>query len=180
MDIREKINFNHKELVEHGPITIVAFGDSVTHGAVAPGEIDYDTVYWNRLRKKINEIRNYTPVNIINSGIGGINAKLSVPLTESRVLAHNPDLVIICFGLNDVHGELDVYLDSLKQIFEKCINFGCEVIFMTPNMFNTYVAEDTIPEYRSIAVNTAEYQTNGKMDLYMESAIKQFTIIFTI
>ena len=138
MDIRKKINFTREELTEHGPITIVAFGDSVTHGAVAPGEINYETVYWNRLKQKINAIRNYTPVNVINSGIGGINAKESIPLTESRVLAHNPDLVIVCFGLNDINCELDIYLDSLRQIFKKCIDFGTEVIFMTPNMLNTY------------------------------------------
>lgn len=172
MDIRKKINFTREELTEHGPITIVAFGDSVTHGAVASGEINYETVYWNRLKQKINAIRNYTPVNVINSGIGGINAKESIPLTESRVLAHNPDLVIVCFGLNDINCELDIYLDSLRQIFRKCIDFGTEVIFMTPNMLNTYVADDVAEMYREYSKKTAEYQNGGRMDLYMESAVK--------
>lgn len=53
MKINEKINMDYDGLVKNGPITIVAFGDSVTHGAVADGEINYETVYWNRLRKKI-------------------------------------------------------------------------------------------------------------------------------
>ncbi len=172
MDIRKKINFTRDELIEYGPITIVVFGDSVTHGAVGPGELNFETVYWNRLRQKINAIRAYTPVNVINSGIGGINAKDSVPLTESRVLSHNPDLVIVCFGLNDINCELEVYLESLKQIFEKCIKFGTEVIFMTPNMLNTYVADDVEEIYAAYAKKTAGYQTDGRMDLYMESAVK--------
>lgn len=171
MDIREKINFTNEELRKFGPITIVAFGDSVTHGAVAPDEINFETVYWNRLKQKINSVRSYTPVNIINAGIGGISAKDSIPLTETRVLSHNPDLVIVCFGLNDVNGELDEYIDSLKEIFQKCIDFGTEVIFMTPNMLNTYVADDVVPQYADYAAITAEYQTSGRMDLYMESAI---------
>ena len=66
MKIAEKINLDMKGLIEYGPITIVAFGDSVTHGAVAPDEIDYETVYWNRLKKKINNLNNYVPVNVIN------------------------------------------------------------------------------------------------------------------
>ena len=78
MKITEKINYSVKELIENGPITIVAFGDSVTHGAVVGDEINYETIYWNRLKKKINNLRNYVPVNIINAGIGGTTAKKSL------------------------------------------------------------------------------------------------------
>ena len=74
MKIAEKINFEFEDLVKNGPITIVVFGDSVTHGALN-GEINYETVYWNRLKKKINNFRSYVPVNVINAGIGGITAK---------------------------------------------------------------------------------------------------------
>ena len=75
MKIREKINLDYHGLKEHGPITIVAFGDSVTHGAVASGEMDYESVYHHRLAKMIHGVRNYVPVNVINAGIGGITAK---------------------------------------------------------------------------------------------------------
>ncbi len=37
-------------LKENGAINIVAFGDSITHGALN-GFNDYETVYWNLLRK---------------------------------------------------------------------------------------------------------------------------------
>lgn len=47
MKIKDKINLDFDGLVENGPINIVAFGDSVTHGAVASGEISYETVYHN-------------------------------------------------------------------------------------------------------------------------------------
>ena len=53
MKITEKINLDKQGLVENGPIIIVAFGDSVTHGVVTSDEINYETVYWNRLKKKI-------------------------------------------------------------------------------------------------------------------------------
>ena len=172
MKIKEKINMDLDGLIENGPITIVAFGDSVTHGAVAPGEIDYEGVYWNRLRKKILEKRNYVPVNVINAGIGGITASRSIQRLDKQVLAHNPDLVIVCFGLNDVNNDLDKFLNSLRQIFTKIDSNGVDVIFMTPNMLNTYVAEDTPLEHLEYAKVTAKMQNDGKMDLYMEKAIE--------
>ena len=44
MNIKDKIRMDKNGLIENGPITIVAFGDSVTHGAVAHDEINYETV----------------------------------------------------------------------------------------------------------------------------------------
>lgn len=171
MTIKEKIYMDYDGLVKNGPITIVAFGDSVTHGAVADGEINYETVYWNRLRKKILEIRDYVPINVINAGIGGITAAHSLERMESQVLSHNPDLVIVCFGLNDVNGELNSYLDALKTIFGRCKQRNIDTIFMTPNMLNTYVCKDTAESLLNYANVTASMQNEGKMDLYMESAV---------
>lgn len=171
MRISEKVFMDMEGLIKHGPINIVAFGDSVTHGSLN-GEIDYETVYWNVLKQKINKLRSYVPVNAINAGIGGINAKNSLARMEKQVLSHLPDLVIVCFGLNDVNGELDDYLSSLKIIFDKCTASGAEVIFMTPNMLNTYVAEDTPPEHLGYAKITAEYQNGGRMDLFISSAVE--------
>lgn len=170
MRIKDKIHLDYPGLVEHGPINIVAFGDSVTHGAVGAGEIDYESVYWNRLRKKILEVRNYVPVNAINAGIGGITAEASLGRIERDVLAHHPDLIIICFGLNDVNGPLDSYLSSLKVIFEACRGEDRDVIFLTPNMLNTRVADDTEPVYMQYAAVTAGYQNSGRMDEYMTKA----------
>lgn len=170
MDIREKINLDYNGLVEHGPITIVAFGDSVTHGAEGPGKILYETVYWNRLRKKINALRNYVPVNVINAGIGGITAKASLDRMESQVLCHNPDLVIVCFGLNDVNSPLEDYVGPLRTIFSRCKERGIEAIFMTPNMLNTRVADDADPQFIDYAHVTADIQNSGRMDLYIKAA----------
>lgn len=171
MKIEEKIYMDYEELMQHGPITIVAFGDSITHGAVAGNEVNYETVYWNRLRKKILEIRDYVPVNVINAGIGGTTAARSLNRMESQVFAHNPDLVIICFGLNDVNGELDSYLGALKVIFERCIENDIEAIFMTPNMLNTYVSDEVEGNLRRYAGVASEMQNSGRMDLYMERAV---------
>ena len=84
---------------------------------------------------------------MINASIGGTSASQSVARLDSQVLKHEPDLIIVCFGLNDVNGTLDAYLGALSEIFRRSRESGAEVIFMTPNMLNTYVAEDTPKQY---------------------------------
>ncbi len=158
-------------LIANGPINIVIFGDSVSHGAVVDN-IDYENVYWNQLKKKLNAVRSYVPVNMINSSIGGTTAKMGVPRIERDILSHHPDLVIVCFGLNDVNGSLEDYIASLKSIFSACLENGIDTILLTPNMLNTYVAEDTAPRHLAYAEKTARIQNEGRMDLFVESGAK--------
>ena len=171
MKITEKINFTAEQLHEYGPINIVVLGDSVSHGMVAAGEIDYETVYWERLRKKILAVRNYTPVNVINAAIGGSSAVKAIPRLDSQVFCHNPDLIIVCFGLNDVNGELDEYIDSLRVIFSRCLEGGFDTVFMTPNMMNTYVSESiSDADIIKIAEECADLQNSGEFDVYLNTA----------
>lgn len=172
MKITEKLKMDIEGLKANGPINIVVFGDSVSHGALSADEIDYETVYHNRLKKKINAVRNYVPVNVINASIGGLTARTSLPRMERDVFSHHPDLVIICFGLNDVNTELDDYLDALKTIFTRCIESQTDAIFMTPNMLNTSVSPETEERWKEYACKTAEMQNGGRMDLYMTEAVK--------
>ena len=170
MKITEKIKMDKGGLMKYGAITIVVFGDSVSHGSVGFGEPnDYESVYHNRLRKKILAVRDYVPVNVINSAIGGDNATDALPRLESQVIVHNPDLVIVCFGLNDVNNSKERYAASLKTIFTRCLECGAEVIYLTPNMLNTYVAEDTREGVLEYAHKTAAMQNDGTMDALIEA-----------
>ena len=169
MKVKEKILMDMKGLYENGPINIVIFGDSVSHGAVVDN-IDYENVYWNLLKRRLNAFRDFIPVNMICAAIGGTTAEASLSRFEKHVLSHSPDLVIACFGLNDVNGPLDVYLSSLRKIFGACISAEVDVIFMTPNMLNTYVAEDTPKKYYEYAGKAAEMQNGGRMDEFMSAA----------
>ena len=171
MNVKEKLEMDREGLVQNGPINIVIFGDSVSHGALN-GNYDYENVYWNLLKKKLNAVRDYIPVNMINASIGGTSASQSLKRLDKQVLKHEPDLVIVCFGLNDVNGTLEAYLAALSEIFTRSRESGAEVIFMTPNMLNTYVAEDTAERYYEYAHKTAKMQNEGRMDEFISSAIK--------
>lgn len=171
MKIRELLNMTRDDLETRGAIRIVAFGDSVTHGAQAPGVIDFDTVYWNRLKRKLNAVRSYVPINVINSGIGGTSATSSLMRVDRDVISYHPDLVIVCFGLNDMGGPYEQFITSLREIFAKCKACGAEVIYLSPNMMNTYVAPDTREDLKEYAAFTADKQTSGHFDKYIASAI---------
>lgn len=170
MRVKDKILMDGSKLLTEGPINIVAFGDSITYGSLRANEVDFDTVYWNVLRNKLMKVRNVVPINVINAGIGGTTAKQGLERMARQVLVHMPDLIIVSFGLNDVTGTLDDYLIPLGIIFKKAKESGADVIFMTPNMLNTYVANDTDPKFLNYAARTAEIQNSGKMDNFMESA----------
>ncbi len=174
MKINEKLAMPYDGLYTEGAITIVAFGDSVTHAMLAGPEIDYETVYWNLLRRRINQIRPEIPVNVICSGIGGATAKGSLARMEKQVFSHSPDLVIICFGLNDVGGcTLEEYVDSMSAIFARCRETGTDAIFLTPNMMNTSLAEDLPPQDVGFATFTMSLQVSGKLDEYIDAAKKR-------
>ena len=172
MHIYEKVFMDRAGLAANGPITIVAFGDSITHGAFEADVYDYENTYWNILKKKIQKQYPYIPVNVINAGIGGYKASNSYMRIDKHVLKHEPDLIIVCFGLNDVQNDLETYLHCLKIIFEKIQKKGIDCIFMTPNMLCTRVVEDVAPEHVKIAERLAEIQNSGRMDRYMQAAIR--------
>jgi lysophospholipase L1-like esterase len=170
MDIREKLKLDYEGLIANGPINIVFLGDSVTHGAFSSGEFDYDAVYHRVFARMVSRIRAYVPVNAINSGIGATNARQGLERIERDVIAYHPDLVVVCFGLNDVNGDFEKFKSSLAGIFSRLSSLGIETIFMTPNMLNTYPIPDPDAPAAGYSHTTATKQTNGMMDTFMDAA----------
>ena len=171
MKIQEKILLDRAGLEKYGPITIVALGDSVTHGALRD-EMDYESVYWNRLKRKINQVRDFVPVNVINAGIGGTTAKDALGRLDRQVLNHDPDLVIVSFGLNDCtlgDENLEKYADALRQIFTRCKEIGAEVIFLTQNYACTKVKMTDL-FLVNIANDLVEMQNSGRLGRFFACA----------
>ncbi|MBP3377575.1 MAG: SGNH/GDSL hydrolase family protein [Clostridia bacterium] len=159
--------------MSHGPINVVICGDSVSHGCLNYLSNHFDTVYHARLRMMLNTAYPDIPVNIINNGVGGMCADYAVKNFERDVACHHPDLVIVCFGLNDVNGPIENYLGNLGELFDKVNALGTDCIFMTPNMMNTHLVDDDLYPHageRQYARITMEYQLGGRMDEYIGAA----------
>lgn len=122
---------------------IVCFGDSVTLGVphVAP-EDTFPAVLQRRLNMR------YSPspqVCAINSGIGGENTLEGLARIEDDVLAHQPTLVTVEFGLNDIRYEPDKrvseeqFAQNLREMHRRIQDAGAAVVFMTANpIINLY------------------------------------------
>lgn len=171
-----------KELLDsrenpHSGVPIIAFlGDSVTHGAfecITGGSgciFDFAAVYHNRLRLMIAQKYDWIPISIINAGVSGDNAQGGLQRLQRDVISHRPDLCVVCYGLNDVGGELKEYTTALRGIFTELQKAGIETLFMTPNMLNTRVADDVLDAFTVYAEVTANMQNSGKMDAFMQAA----------
>jgi len=182
MDVMKKIQRKLSDNKNEGAITIAFLGDSVTQGCfeIYPQEekigvvFDSEYAYYNCFRKILAYLYPSVPINIIKAGISGDAAPHGLERLEKDVLRYEPDLVIVCFGLNDaskgVEG-IDDYRQALSGIFARIRETESEIIFMTPNMLNIYVSQFlTEGRCRQVAEQMAEIQRKGIMDLYMDTA----------
>lgn len=105
--------------------TIVAFGDSLT---ARPGYV--------------NMLYGFLGTEVINSGVGGDSTNHGMARFETDVLNKNPDIVTICFGMNDqacvISGKrpnisLEVYRANLEHFAKTLTEAGKDVVFVTPN-----------------------------------------------
>jgi acyl-CoA thioesterase-1 len=131
-------------------------------------------VYHAKLKRKLQTLFPNAPITIHNAGISGDNAQGGLARLERDVLRHQPDLTVVCFGLNDSgrrEAGMDDYENGLRGIFRKLKAADVQTVFLTPNMKNTYVSP-MIPfqALQDVALNCADQQNHGVMDAYMERA----------
>ena len=183
MEIIQKIINKQNDLWLQPHVTIAFLGDSVTQGCFEvywKEDVGVQTVfeqekgYHRMLAKLLAMLYPSVPITVINAGISGSNAPHGLQRLERDVLSHNPDLVVICFGLNDAMNGMEhiaPYIGALEEIFEELKNRGVEAIFMTPNMMATEVSNFIVdPRIRAIASRAVRVQNDGVLDAYMQQA----------
>lgn len=119
---------------------IVLFGDSTT--ALRPAEVE--TVYGQHLQERLAAAG--LAHTVINRGVPANNTNDAMARFETDVLALNPELVVIQFGLNDA--AVDVWRDppatgprvsrerysaNLRHFVSELKVRGTAVVLMTPN-----------------------------------------------
>lgn len=182
MEIIKKIVAKGKDRWGNPTPTIAFLGDSVTQGCFEiynKNDGNIETVFdkKNAYHKYFDDILTLlfpgAPVNIINAGISGDRAPLGYDRLQRDVLSHNPDLTVVCYGLNDNSwglNNLNLYTEALDKIFADLISAGSEVIFLTPSMQNTTVSCHLKEEnMRELAEKVAVRQNEGVMDAYIEA-----------
>lgn len=80
-----------------GKFRIVGIGDSFTFGT----GVRYQDTFLSVLQKKLNKAARRKTYEVLNMGVMGYNTRHEVLLLKYLGIELNPDLVVLCFFLND-------------------------------------------------------------------------------
>lgn len=183
MNICGKLLQKQQNISDYPGVTITFLGDSVTQGcfeayleddATIATVFDQENGYHHHLAHMLSVLYPAVPINIINSGISGGTAPHGLERLERDVLRYSPDLVVVCFGLNDAMAGtegLQRYLDAMDSILTRLQYENVETIFMTPNMMCTRIDPSiTNPAIANTARAVCRIQTEGVLDTYIQGA----------
>ncbi|MBT8438179.1 MAG: arylesterase [Gammaproteobacteria bacterium] len=120
--------------------TILAFGDSLTYGTGTSRDKAYPAVLEKLIKRKV-----------INAGVPGETSKKGLSRLPGLISQHQPGLVIICHGGNDILRKLD--LNQTGENIQKMINIArdnnSEVVLIGVPQFGLFL--HSAPLYQDLA-----------------------------
>lgn len=153
-------------------LILVALGDSVTQGLTVNPRMLGNDAYHEALRQRLMRRFPDRAFSSINSGVGGDSVPGGLRRLQADVLDHHPDLVVVCYGLNDC-GRNDAGLDAFRRDLTEMVTRIREhaaVIVMTPNMMATRDNDHVDPNYRGSVDFIVSRQTDGTLARYVQVA----------
>lgn len=148
------------------PILIVALGDSVTRGSTRDGVIEHDAVYHQQFKRLLETQFPTSIFSVINAGVDGESVSAGMARLDSDVVRHQPDLVLIAFGLNDVVSRGMEGLDEFAQTLTRMVRqiqsrTQADVILMTPNMMLSRSNQAVSPRWKAVEPRMMALQNDG-------------------
>jgi acyl-CoA thioesterase I len=153
------------------PVLIVALGDSLTQGYTAHATIDHENVYHARLKRCLEMAYPLATFSVINAGAAGQTVPDAMARLERDVLRHDPDLVIIGFGLNDaarggLEGVATFKAELAAMIDQVCELTQADLIVLTPNFTLLEVNDNIHPDEAFYAPGLLPLQRGGVIGAY--------------
>jgi len=91
---------------------IICFGDSSTYGVFVP----FDQIYSTKLQKKLRKHFKGMNIEVINAGVLGYSTLQILALIDEKLSLLEPDLIIVCAGINDASTMSEEQLEDRKLI----------------------------------------------------------------
>lgn len=121
-----------------GNLRVLFYGDSITEGSDASGfsgDFDgafepYMPIYPELVVKNWREAYPDSNIEYINTAVGGWNSDQGRDAAEERVAAHNPDLVIIGFGMNDLSFTPKQHKENIMKIMDTTLEANPDAEFI--------------------------------------------------
>ncbi len=179
-----------QKLASGEPVTIVFFGDSITaqrprdfrdgRGSFVDRFTQYlrdrfpgrDVVVTPCEEKVASEAGR---IVILKAGVGGDDTPRALRRIRADVLDHDPDAVVVMFGVNDENGRGGVnnvppleYRKNMEEIVDRCRAAGAEIILMTTSMKNRdWVGTvGNLDEYSAVVREVAREKATCLVDNY--------------
>jgi len=149
-------------------VRVVCLGDSVTGVYYHTGS---RRAYPDMLGIGLLQAHPAADVHIINAGVSGHTTPDGLNRLERDVLAHQPTLVTVMFGLNDMSRvSPEEYQGNLQKIIERCRTAGAEVLLCTPNNIIDTASRPThrLEEYCDLLREVGRQQRVPVCDCYRE------------
>jgi lysophospholipase L1-like esterase len=151
-------------------VLIVALGDSVTAGSAAEGVYLHQDVYHAQLKVLLERQYPQCVFSVINAGENGQSATGGIANLERDVLHHQPDLILIAYGLNDAVGEregLPQYAIALETLIRRTREATqADLILLTPNMMPHYESSNIPDQWRHVTEKFIHLQKDGVLAAY--------------
>lgn len=157
--VPEKSTKLHKfvEKLERGEeVNLVFFGDSITAGANASGrgenpQAPYTPMWTQMVTAALQAKYPNAKINYINTAVGGKETNWGIEELGTRVNAHNPDLVVLAFGMNDGGKTTESFTANIKKMVDSILsaNPDCEIAVvgtMLPHSETTYFRNQNLQE----------------------------------
>jgi acyl-CoA thioesterase I len=160
---RRFVSRTRSDLEAGAGVTIVAFGDSITAGfAVRRG---FPSFWKQMLAEKYPD----AVVEMINSGISGDTSMDGLARLDWAVLAYEPDLVTINFGINDSVlglGQEEFEMNLVEMVRRIRAGPGSEILLLSSQPLETPPYDRLVLDYYQALERVAKEMDVGFVDVY--------------
>lgn len=130
-DAGQRLNRLRSRLFKGDPTRIVCFGDSITGVYYHSGS---QRAWCDMLGLALGKAYPIARLDMINAGISGHTTVQALARIDKDVIARQPHLVVVKFGMNDVaRVPLEQFKTNMQAISRRCLATGAAVVLCTPN-----------------------------------------------
>lgn len=122
----------NKTWPDNRTINIVVHGHSVPAGYFKTPDVRPFDAYPHLLHRALKERYPHAVINVIVTAIGGENSVSGADRFEKEVLTHQPDLILIDYGLNDRSIDLEAAAEAWRKMIRLSAASNIPVILLTP------------------------------------------------
>lgn len=170
-----------QKLKNKQPVTIVAYGDSITWGYLrdaSSGKVkQVNNPYPRVLEKELRNKYGYNEITVINKGHPGWTTIQALEFVEKEVLSYHPDLVISMFGINDARGHVkytpnsspnsvDDFKDNYRKVVTVFKEKGLDTVILTATTITSKKnnANTTQADYSRAVISLAQEENVPYVD----------------